>query len=152
MLDLEFGKHNPPPVIDRSERWRKYIVRFAVAIAALTLLAELPPVRHAIAQGFTLLNGTVFRDHMLVAGIPPTVTNATLASGSTDLAGSITLSGASTPVLTFGTAWNTKPFCTATDNGEAEGLKLVITVSTLTFTGFAGSDPISYICFGTIGN
>jgi hypothetical protein len=126
-----------------------------LALALLAMLLTGSPAEWLYAQGYSILNAFL-TGHILVGSAvgypPPTVTNGTVVSGSTDAAGQIVLSGASIPVLSFGTPFNAAPFCFATDNGEAEGIKLAITKTTLTFTGFAGSDPISYACYGTVNN
>ena len=102
--------------------------------------------------GTRLHNGTVFENHMLVGGIPPTVTNATIRAGSTDHAGEITSTGSSNPVLTFGTPFTVKPFCSMYNQGEAENVTLTVTATTMTFGGLENGAIASYICYGTQAN
>lgn len=117
---------------------------FAIALGAI-----------AYAQGFNFINPLV-QGHLL-SGLPqnataPSVTNAALQAGSNDLAGTVTSSGASSPVLTFGTAFNQIPFCTITNQGEAETPTYAVTKTTITFTGLTNGAIGSYVCVGSSGN
>lgn len=138
----------------------RYIIGLALAVAiGLALAVAIGAVAYA-QQAFTNLQ---LLGHVLsgnVGASVPTVTNGTLASGSTDTSGLVTLSGTSAPVLTFGTAYNQIPFCVVNDNaGEtSEGIMATATKTTLTFVSkqaggtFPGGDVLSYLCLATTAN
>lgn len=84
--------------------------------------------------------------------VPPAIAgNATLNTGSADSAGKITATGAgaSTAVITFGTAFTKAPACFATNETTAVLARAVSTTSTLTIAGaLLLSDVVSYGCIG----
>lgn len=96
--------------------------------------------------------------HLLSAigsGAAPTLgtcgTGAVTAN-STDNAGEVTATGATSCAVVFGAAFTSQPFCVATDNTTAAGLKLAYTAATgFTVTGLTSSDAFTYICLGQTG-
>ena len=138
--------------MERTKRRNKRIMIACAFVAMLILLDSIPGVRHAIAQGFNIANNAIFQGHLRTgASTPPTVTNATLAVGSTDLAGRVTSTGASNPVLTFGTAYSTVPFCTAMNSGELENFYITVTATGITFVGLTNGAIAGYVCFPGLG-
>jgi hypothetical protein len=138
---------------DRKERNRKRVMYFAGTVAAVCLLGGIPGVRQAAAQfANQILNNSLFLGHMRSgASTPPTTTNGTLGTGSTDLAGKITAVGTAPPVLTFGVAYTNAPFCTFASGAELEGLSETVTASGITFNGVAAGAIVYYECFGNAG-
>lgn len=138
---------------DKKERNRKRVMYFAGMVAAVCLFGGIPGIRKAVAQyANTLLNNVAFLGHAVTsAPLPPTITNATLATGSTDLAGTVTSTGTATPVLTFGTAYTNAPLCIAASQAESEGIPLAVTPTTLTFNGLVNDAKAAYLCIGING-
>ncbi len=77
----------------------------------------------------------VLRGHVSVAqGTPPSVTGATMTSGSTDYRGRMTAATTATIVVTFGSAYASAPWCDVTrSDGESTTAK-AWTVSTTALT------------------
>jgi hypothetical protein len=82
---------------------------------------------------------------------PSIAGNATLNTGSKDSAGKITSTtgGASTAVITFGTAFTRAPACVVTNETTANIVRPVSTTTTLTINAtVVNGDSLSYICLG----
>lgn len=92
--------------------------------------------------------------YKFIAGntVPPSIAgNATLNTGSADSAGKVTATGtgASTAVITFGTAFARAPACYATNETTAVLARAVSTTSTLSIAGaLVSGDVVSYGCLG----
>lgn len=76
----------------------------------------------------------------------------TLAAGSTDTAGTVTLTGVTACTVTYGTAYAVAPVCTVFDQTTNRAtLTGVATASTLPITGATAGDVVSYICIARSG-
>ena len=74
-----------------------------------------------------------------------------VATGSSDVAGKVTATGATACTLTFASAWTTAPACVVTDGTSAVALKVVTTTTTAAVTNLTSGDVFYYICFGLSG-
>jgi hypothetical protein len=83
-------------------------------------------------------------------GTPPTLAACgagTLASGSTDVAGTVTMTGVTACTVTFGTAYTAAPNCLLFDQTTNRAtLTGVATTTTLPITGATAADVVSYFC------
>lgn len=139
-------------MLNHIRKRRERRIMWGFGALGLILIMLHPAVQFARAQGFNIPAGAAFLGHMLTgASAPPTVTNATLYSGSTDLAGKITSTTTTNPVLTFGTAYTSIPFCVMYNQGEAENITLTVTATTITFGGVVNGAIASYVCFVGLG-
>lgn len=84
-----------------------------------------------------------------ISGTKPTVsscgTGAT-AAGSTDVAGTVTATGAAACTVIFHAAYTAVPSCVVSDVTTAAGLKVVATASQFVVTGLTSGDAFTYIC------
>lgn len=82
-------------------------------------------------------------------------TSPTLATGSTDAAGLITVgtSASNACTLTFGTAYNTAPFCVVQNSltGAAANVYTVSTTAIVWSSALADSSTLFYHCFARSG-
>ena len=62
-------------------------------------------------------------------------------------AGTVALA-AGTATVTFPTAYNSAPVCTANDTSAIATVRVQTTASTITLTQSSGTDTIAYICVG----
>jgi len=80
-------------------------------------------------------------------------TSAALATGSSDVAGSITVgtSASNACTLTFGTAYTAAPFCVVQNKttGAAANIYTVSTTAIVWSSALADSTQLYYICIGT---
>jgi len=104
----------------------------------------------AYSQGYILPSGATVQSHLYMnaEGAPPTCTNCTIASGSSDFVGAATVTSTGGVVLTFGTAFTNTPMCIASDNTTNEGVKGAPSTTGVTFTGGVTSDVIAWVCVG----
>ena len=73
-------------------------------------------------------------------------------TGSTDVAGQVHATGATACTMTFNVAYSSQPFCVATDNTTAAGLKVTYSTGvSITVTGLTSGDTFSYVCVGQTG-
>jgi hypothetical protein len=98
-------------------------------------------------------NGDVYGgNHLIGNGVKPTIasgfgTGATLAGS--DVAGRVTVgtNGASSGVLTFASAYNAAPSCTAQNETSPNLQRTTATASNVTITGtMAAGDKVTYLC------
>lgn len=122
-------------------------------------IVGIAPLLPAIAQTFSLPNGTMALGHVLTglgSGMSvPTIGGTScgttaLISGSTDFAGEFTVGGTSTCKLTFGTPYAVGPFCTVATKTTASTYTTNGTGITMGTT--VSGDRIVYICVGQPGN
>jgi hypothetical protein len=138
---------------------RRWFAAGIIAFAAIYLCVMLSV--QSIAQQapgpYSFLNPSII-NHLLTImaapGAPPTVTNGTLTAASTDFFGQVncTSSANTACVVTFSTPFNVTPFCLATDNSTYEGVRAIASKTSLSITGNAANDNISYACVGTAAN
>lgn len=84
----------------------------------------------------------------------PTVTSCgtgTVTANSTDTAGSVTATGATSCTVLFNASYAATPFCTVTDNTTAAALKAAPAGAGIVVTGLTTNDVFSYICIGQNG-
>lgn len=69
---------------------------------------------------------------------------------STNTAGEVTATGATTCTLTFGApAWTNTPFCTVEEETTLASYRVsAISVTAFTVTGLTSNDKFMYVCFG----
>jgi hypothetical protein len=117
-------------------------------LAAVALSAALGGITYG--QGYLLPSGATVQSHFYTnaEGTPPTCTNCTIATGSSDFAGAATVTTTGGVVLTFGTAFTNTPFCVASDNTTNEGIKGAPSTTGVTFTGGVTSDVLAWVCVG----
>ena len=98
------------------------------------------------ARAFAAVNDAGRRALDLACG------TGTLATGSTDTAGTFTATGATGCTLTFGAAWATAPSCTVNELtvNTAARTTTVSTTALVVASGTSGS-VYSYICIGKQG-
>jgi hypothetical protein len=118
------------------------------ALSALVAVA----VTAVAAQAITTL--TV--DRMIVAGTTVPVVSAcgtgALATGSTDTAGEVTMTGATGCTLTFGTAFASAPTCVTTQETiNTAATTTTVTATALVIAAAASGNKFSYICVGKLG-
>lgn len=86
----------------------------------------------------------------------PTVSSCgtgTITSGSRNVAGQFTVTGATACTVTFGAPnWTNAPFCVATNKttGVLPVLVTTTTASAVTFTNLTDGDLVNYVCIGRI--
>lgn len=90
---------------------------------------------------------------MAVGAANPTATTCgtgTVTAHSTNVAGEVTATGATTCTLTFGaTAFTNQPFCTVTDETTAAALRIsAISTTSFTVTNLTAGDKFLYVCLG----
>lgn len=88
------------------------------------------------------------------SGITPTVSSCgtgTLTTGSTDTAGDVTATGATSCTVTFSAAYTAVPSCSVTDYTTAAGLKAAVTNTAIVVTGLTSGDRFSYVCVAKSG-
>ncbi len=82
-------------------------------------------------------------------------TSSALATGSTDVAGKITVgtTASNACTLTFGTAWTTAPFCVVQNKttGAAANVYTVSTTAIVWSSALADSSELFYHCIGAQG-
>lgn len=126
--------------------------RILAAVTALHLLC----VPALAVENFG--DGAQFDGHMTSANAvgnpPPVVTNGTLRSGSTDLAGQLTTTATSAVAVAFGKAFVSTPTCVVVDATTGTGNLLASGPSTTGFTlgTTGGTDKVSWVCVGQQGN
>jgi len=96
-----------------------------------------------------------FDGRLIPNGTAPAVSGCgtgTLATGSTDVAGTFTATGATGCTLTFGTAYATAPSCTVTELtvNTAARTTTVSTTALVVASGTSGS-TYSYVCMAKAG-
>lgn len=110
----------------------------------------------AMSAGLSYAIFTTSVDRIIGAGTTVPVISAcgsgTLATGSTDTAGTFTATGATGCTLTFGQAWATAPSCTVNELtvNTAARTTTVSTTALVVASGTSGS-VYSYICIGKAG-
>ena len=123
------------------EKWHVLAVAaaFAVALGAV-----------AYSQGYYLPSGATvqYNFYTNAIGAPPTCTNCTIQSGSSDFFGQLSVTSTGAVTLTFGTAYTNAPWCVMSDNTAHEGIINTQSTSASTITGGVSSDLISWICVG----
>lgn len=150
-----------------------------VFLALLAGGVQFQPVRHALAQGIAILNmqagiatvpslasatdntsglyfgtGFVGVSKHLVAGTGTVVqstcgTSPSIATGSNDLAGTITTgSGATTCIITFAAAYAAAPACQISAEGTAVRPTYTTTTTTINMSVSIASTVYHYICIG----
>jgi hypothetical protein len=73
----------------------------------------------------------------------------TVTAGSTDNAGEVTSTGATTCTVNFSAAWGAVPFCTVTDETTAAALRIsAISASAFTVANLTSGDKFMWMCFG----
>jgi hypothetical protein len=85
---------------------------------------------------------------------PPVVTlcgTGSVDATSTDTAGKVTATGATSCVVNFIVPYTSTPICTVTDGTTAAALKAVPTTGLLTVSGLTSNDVFYYHCFGVAG-
>lgn len=98
----------------------------------------------------------IVNSHINTFGTAPTLTSCgsgTVSGGSTDTAGQVTATGATSCTVLFHATYDpasvgTAPFCTVTDNTTAAALKAVITATQIVVSGLTSGDAFTYICVG----
>lgn len=71
-----------------------------------------------------------------------------LATGSTDIAGKVSFTSATSCAINFGTAFTNAPFCTVSPGSAASTVEAAATTSTLTATFGTANTSMSWACFG----
>lgn len=138
---------------------RKISRLLAAPIAALLIAAGITymspqHVRDAIAQGFTLPDGSIVGGHLAVQGPLPTLVGCTITAGSTDTSGSCTTSAASGSI-TFGRTFATAPTCLVVDATATSTVSMpVYTVSAtaITLSTIITAHTLHWLCLGKIGS
>lgn len=74
-----------------------------------------------------------------------------LTAGSTDFAGEFQAKGTSTCVLTFGTAYASKPFCNVNNSTTPADNVYTYTAAAITMGTTVSNDLITYQCVGKSG-
>jgi hypothetical protein len=125
-------------------REKKWHLLFA-AVALSCALGSL-----AYSQGYILPPGATVQKqlYMNAEGAPPTCTNCTITTGSSDFFWQVQVTTTGAVPLTFGTAFTNTPYCVMSDNTTNEGVKGVASTSGVTISGGVTSDFISGICVG----
>lgn len=128
--------------------WDNTNTRFGIQSNIANPLLFLLQVSSAnAANTFGVLeNGHIQIDQTVAPG---TSANCAANTGSTDTAGSITLSGGATAActITFAQPFAQTPFCTAIDQTNATATKALPSTTALVITiGVAANDTFSYIC------
>lgn len=129
--------------------WRnKLLVAFYAFCLTLTC-----GIWFAQSQGFQFPPGALFTNYAGVGGLIPTcASGCTITSGSTDMAGSASITATATPgVVTWATAKNKVPFCVAANATSFEPASAVVTVTNITIKGTT-ADVIVWMCLNIVGN
>lgn len=78
--------------------------------------------------------------------------SGTLTVGSTDTAGTVTLTGVTACTVTFGTPYTAAPHCVLFDQTTNRAtLTGVVTATTIPITGATAGDVVSYFCVARSG-
>lgn len=106
-------------------------------------------------SGQTVLSGTATGGHLSFAGSGTAPTNNActgfaLGTGSTDIAGRVTFTSATSCAINFGTAFANAPFCNVTPGTAATPSTVDVTTTTavLTATFTTAQTSMMYNCFG----
>jgi hypothetical protein len=128
--------------------------RTRLAAAAIALAALFAPVA-ALAQGFTLPDGSAIQGHIKAMGAagaaPPTAVGCTIGAGSTDFAGSCVTS-ASSGSITFQRTFGAAPSCLITDATATSTVSMpvyTISATAITLTTIITAHTLFYLCMGT---
>lgn len=118
---------------------------------ALAFVLAFSPVA-AMAQGFTLPDGSTIQGHARITGaVPPTATGCTMDANATDLFGSCTTSSTSGSI-TFGRTWTTAPKCIIVDTTSAGGAGTVpvysVSATAITLTTIVSAHILVWFCAG----
>jgi len=77
-----------------------------------------------------------------------TCTGFSLAGNSTDIAGRVTFTSATSCVINFGTAWNAAPFCLAAGNSAVTTIDAISSTTTLTVQFGTAQTGMTWHCYG----
>jgi hypothetical protein len=118
-------------------------------LASAAFITALSPA-YAQAPGYVLPPGSTVQKQLYAApaAAPPTCTNCTIETGSTDFMGQFSVTSTGNVALTFGTQFTNTPYCVMSDNTSHEGITGAATSSGVTVGGGTTSDLISWICVG----
>lgn len=137
----------------------KTCVVLALSLGAFTMGVDIllsPPVTRFVMAQTNLIRTPTFVGKVYKQGPPPTIAGTgspAVTANSTDFMGEITYGTAQTSaVLTFNTAWTTRPFCMAqaTSVSSAKTVQFTVTTTAITFTGdgIGTGALVTYICVG----
>lgn len=104
-------------------------------------------------SGFTNLTATTTGGHLNYAGSGSSPTNSactgfSLAGSSTDIAGRVTFTSATSCVINFGTAWQAAPFCLAAGNSAATTIDAISSTTQLTVQFGTAQTGMTWHCYG----
>ncbi len=104
-------------------------------------------------SGTTVLSGTATGGHLTYVGSGTAPTNSactgfSLTTGSSDLAGTVSFTSATSCAISFGTAFATAPFCQASGGTAATTVRVAATTSVLTVTFGTAQAAMSWNCYG----
>jgi len=75
-----------------------------------------------------------------------------IATGSSDMAGEVTATGATGCTLTFGTAFASTPSCvTLNETAPSRAYTVAVTTTAITLASLTAGDKVSWICMAKAG-
>lgn len=139
---------------DKAPWQAKAANRFSRLPIELSDLLSIGRVEAQTAPG-TVIDRGVFRGHVSVAQTTrPSISGATVTSGSTDYRGRFTVPTAATVTITFGTAFISAPWCdvTRSDGSSTTGHAWTVSTIALTITSvtFGASNIYNWRCDGVM--
>lgn len=149
---------------------KKLLLSAAIALTPVAALAQqaLPPLQNGTpgspsVTGVDTFSGLYFAPGNKGAGftghlessprsVAPSLTSCgsgVLSPGSSDVAGTITLTGVTACTLNFGVAWASVPSCVLFDQTTNRATLVGIATTTqIPISGATAADVISYLCVG----
>jgi len=122
-----------------------------LVLAAFLILGMAPVAYGQSGPGYVMPPGSTVQNNLFTspASAPPTCTNCTVVTGSSNFIGAITVTATGVVPLTFGgSGFTNTPFCLFTDNTTHENVIATPSSTGMTLSGGVTSDVISWICVG----